>query len=897
MSMSLTANSESGSAANFDPRSAMDMAVSGCGCALCSGGSAIAINAPSPQIDATTPLGLGSLPYYVSALLPTGTPRWNAAAGVGAPANVTFSFMTALPSYADPEHGNEFSPMSSTQKAAVRAALATWADVANITFTEVSDAGAGGSIRLGTNYQSGTIGYARYPSDYSTGGDIYMSRYSSSNTNPTAGDYGFLALIHEIGHAIGLKHPGSYNAGGGTTEGPYLPYAEDNYRYSVMSYYKQSKYDYDVYASAPALFDVAAIQYLYGANTSVRSGNDIYYLSNTTSPFTKVIWDGGGVDTINASAQSKAVEIDLAAGAFSSIGVSDDYYYSASATNNVSIAYGVDIENATGGSGADTINGNKLANTLIGGYGGDTIKGNDGGDTIFGNAGYNTLYGGSGNDTIYGGDDSDYIYGDEGNDVIYSGNGYGYCYGGLGNDHLNGGQDWSTLYGGEGDDLMMLGSGGGNLHGDSGNDVLLGGAYLSSLYGSDGDDTIYAGTYGDFLYGGNGRDSLIGGAKSDYIYGEEGDDTLDGGAGGDTLSGGGGSDTATWHLPSASYKTISFSSTSYSYVYDGKDYDFVFDSSVEYYKFTDGTYAVSNAGTAAQIYRLYGAALGRVPETGGLTNWTAALDAGALTLKQAVTGFTSSAEFLARYGSPDDKTFVTLLYKNVLGRTPDAGGLTNWTNALAAGMSRSDVVLGFSESAEDIAKTKSTVEQGLWLRDDQASQVARLYHATLNRLPDAGGLENWTAAAKAGMTLNQMSDGFTGSVEFQQKYGSLDNSKFVTLLYNNVLGRSPDSGGLTNWINALNAGSTRASVVVGFSESTEHVNARASYIDNGIQLYGSSAAAALPEADDVNVGSTAFVDQVIQSHMLELTAFSASSLTGEPLLSQPERFGMLAAAA
>ncbi|EWY42365.1 hypothetical protein N825_20535 [Skermanella stibiiresistens SB22] len=321
------------------------------------------------------------------------------------------------------------------------------------------------------------------------------------------------------------------------------------------------------------------------------------------------------------------------------------------------------------------------------------------------------------------------------------------------------------------------------------------------------------------------------------------------------------------------------------------------DGSTEYYKFTDGTYTASTTGTAAQIYRLHGAALGRVPDTGGLTNWTSALDAGALTLKQAVTGFTSSAEFLGRYGTPDDRTFVTLLYKNVLGRTPDAGGLTNWTNALAAGMSRSDVVLGFSESAEDIAKTKSTLEQGLWLRDDQAAQVARLYHATLNRLPDAGGLENWTAAAKAGMTLLQMSDGFTGSVEFQQRYGSLDNPKFVTLLYNNVLGRGPDTVGFANWTNALNAGTTRASVVVGFSESTEHVNARASYIDNGIQLFGSSAAAALPDTDDVNTASTAFVDQVTQSRLLEPTVFSASSLTGEPLLSQPDRFGMLAAVA
>lgn len=128
----------------------------------------------------------------------------------------------------------------------------------------------------------------------------------------------------------------------------------------------------------------------------------------------------------------------------------------------------------------------------------------------------------------------------------------------------------------------------------------------------------------------------------------------------------------------------------------------------------------------------------------------------------------------------------------------------------------------------------------MWLSDDNAAKVARLYHATLNRLPEAGGLENWTAALRSGTSLLGISDGFTGSAEFQQKYGSVDDAAFIRLLYNNVLERTPDNAGLANWIGALGAGSSRSSVVVGFSESEEHIGKRASYIDDGIKLYGSA---------------------------------------------------------
>ena len=255
--------------------------------------------------------------------------------------------------------------MSGAQQSAVRAALATWAEVANITFKEVSDAGSGGVIRFGTNDQNGISGaYTYFPHTDPSGGDVYIANDDPGNKSPSPGNWGFQTLVHEIGHANGLKHPGDYDAHGGGPDGPWLPSDEDNHQFSAMSYNDQPWTNYGVYGSAPALYDVAAIQYLYGANLKTRSGDDVYQLSNTETTFTKVIWDGGGSDTLDASAQKLGATIDLNEGAFSSIGTNGS---GGAALNNVSIAYGASIGNANGGSGSDKITGNALANHLTGG--------------------------------------------------------------------------------------------------------------------------------------------------------------------------------------------------------------------------------------------------------------------------------------------------------------------------------------------------------------------------------------------------------------------------------------------------------------------------------------------------------------------------------------------------
>ena len=119
--------------------------------------------------------------------------------------------------------------------------------------------------------------------------------------------------------------------------------------------------------------------------------------------------------------------------------------------------------------------------------------------------------------------------------------------------------------------------------------------------------------------------------------------------------------------------------------------------------------------------------------------------------------------------------------------------------------------------------------------DAQTAQVARLYEATLGRLPDLAGLQAWTGAYEAvapasvqgtsgGLAANAVVGDFLASPEYQQKYGTnLTDQQFVTALYANVLGRAPDPTGVQNWMSDLASGDTRANVVVEFSESAENV--------------------------------------------------------------------------
>lgn len=113
-----------------------------------------------------------------------------------------------------------------------------------------------------------------------------------------------------------------------------------------------------------------------------------------------------------------------------------------------------------------------------------------------------------------------------------------------------------------------------------------------------------------------------------------------------------------------------------------------------------------------------------------------------------------------------------------------------------------------------------------WFVDQDGTkrgQLTRLYKAYYKRWPDAGGYAYWVDRMKAGMSLTRVSDSFANTPEFKTMYGSLNNSQFVTLVYQNVLGRNPEPAGYAYWLDRLDKKTiTRGGMMLQFSESPEN---------------------------------------------------------------------------
>ena len=314
--------------------------------------------------------GAQALPYWIDALLP------DSAAGnaftrlLASGQTFGYAYPTSLPSYdTAPENASGFTPFNDLQKLFSKQALVYISSVLNLSFVEVTDAASANTISFGNNVQVGSAGYALHPNSGFVGSDVFLDSSTADNLAPADGDYSALTLIHELGHALGLKHPfAEADAVGVRDGGPFLPTAEDNTTWTVESYNSNPAQ----YHLAYSPLDIAALQYLYGPSATARVGDDSYALSATSSNF---VWDGAGQDTLDASALTQAVTLYLSPGYWGFVG-------SKAATitepGQVTVNFGTLLENLTGGSGSDVLHGNSADNRLVGNAGNDTLDGGDG---------------------------------------------------------------------------------------------------------------------------------------------------------------------------------------------------------------------------------------------------------------------------------------------------------------------------------------------------------------------------------------------------------------------------------------------------------------------------------------------------------------------------------------
>lgn len=394
---------------------------------------------------------------YVSALVDAFS--WSGVAGTSA--TIGYSFNQSF-------FGG--STMNGSQQSASQAVLQEWAHVANLTFNLSPLAGKLSITQK--DLGSGLLGLTttEYIGSLADRSEVHIN---TTETGFTAGGSGFLTLLHEVGHALGLKHPGNY---GESDTGPFLPTSEDTYNASVMSYNEGSMASEANRPVTPMIYDIAAAQFLYGANTSYATGNDTYTL--TGAKLVKTIWDAGGTDTVTATGLSTNAVIDLREGLNNVSHVGNSYFWN---------AFNAHIENGVGGNGNDILFGNSLANQLYGGTGNDNLDGGEGTDRLEGNQGNDVLSGAAGGDSLYGGQGSDEIYGNQESDRIEGNNA---------NDTIFGGQGDDTIFGGQDGDLIN-----GNLANDS-------------LAGNLGNDTIFGGVGNDTFTGGGDADVFAFGAQS-----------------------------------------------------------------------------------------------------------------------------------------------------------------------------------------------------------------------------------------------------------------------------------------------------------------------------------------------------------------------------------------------
>lgn len=292
----------------------------------------------------------------------------------GAPKALTFSFMTAAPSYGGGEGGTGFTAATEAYKLAVNMILGRlWLET-GLSFTEVPDTATSyGQLRFGANQQTTTKGYSYIPGQTpdALAGDVWLDVETLQLLGQ--GQEGWEVLLHEIGHALGLSHPKSESE---VTASTVLLNQWNDNSYTVMSSMQSPS---KLWQSWFGALDIQALQSLYGAGRPLATGDDSYLYGNSQGQSLSSLRDAGGTDVLNLSGNSLGAYVDMKPGSFSSIGITTQGY---AAYNNVFIDPSTTIENLIGTPYDDVVFGNDASNIIYEWGGNDVIDGRGGINTV-----------------------------------------------------------------------------------------------------------------------------------------------------------------------------------------------------------------------------------------------------------------------------------------------------------------------------------------------------------------------------------------------------------------------------------------------------------------------------------------------------------------------------------